>query len=324
MSVFSEDKRFEGLPQKTGLFLLLAVLMLAFVIVAALVRQDVFTQTARLYFFAPSALGINQGMAVQLSGLRIGTVEEMNLEPNATIKVKLVVKSEYTRLINHDAVARLVKEGLIGASVIEIIPSTKQSRPVTNNGVLAFERAGDFAEMAETLRNKVVPILTDIKQITESINNPDGDIRQTIRNVRQTTVLLADAAQQISHITRQDGPKMSVILAKAESAMEKTRSVLDRFDHALAPIDKGLPELLLKLDRSLTNLEAVTDTAKRLSSTVNEGLPPAIKGGQILIEDTREIIDGAKRGWPIRNMLSPAQEKSLPLDSFDVETKPAK
>lgn len=324
MNVFSEDKRFEGLRQKTGLFLLLAGLLIAFVILAALVRQDVFTQTTRLYFFAPSALGINKGMAVQLSGLRIGTVEEMSLEPNATIKVRLVVKSEYTRLINHDAVARLAKEGLIGASIIEIIPGSKQSRPVTNNGVLAFERAGDFAEIAEALRNKVVPILTDIKQITESINNPDGDIHQTIRNVRQSTAQLAEAAQHINRAARQDGPKVSLLLDKAGSAMEKTRSVLDRFDHTLAPIDASLPELLLKLDRSLANVEAVTGNAKRLSSTASEDLTPALKGGRALIEDARDIVDGAKRAWPIRNLLSPAQEKSLPLDSFDVDTKPAK
>ena len=106
--------------------------------------------------------------------------------------------------------------------------------------------------------------------------------------------------------------------------MEKTRSVLDRFDHTLAPIDASLPELLLKLDRSLANVEAVTGNAKRLSSTASEDLTPALKGGRALIEDARDIVDGAKRAWPIRNLLSPAQEKSLPLDSFDVDTKPAK
>jgi len=50
MKIFAEhDNRFEGLELKTGLFLLLAAFLIAAGIIAALVRQGVFTQTTPLH-----------------------------------------------------------------------------------------------------------------------------------------------------------------------------------------------------------------------------------------------------------------------------------
>jgi phospholipid/cholesterol/gamma-HCH transport system substrate-binding protein len=196
MKIFAEhDNRFEGLELKTGLFLLLAAFLVAGIL-AALVRQGVFTQTTQLHFFANSAQGIGKGMAVQLFGFKIGAVDTLNLEPNGTVKVRLLVQSEYLRLINQDSTARIAKEGLIGASIIEIVPSRAPSHPVSENGVLKYERAADFSSIAEELSEQLRPVLADLKQFAESANRPDGDVRVAIRNARQLTAEMSEVARQ--------------------------------------------------------------------------------------------------------------------------------
>ncbi len=307
MKIFAEhDNRFEGLELKTGLFLLLAALLIVAGILATLVRQGVFTQTTPLHFFANSAQGIGKGMAVQLFGFKIGAVDALNLEPNGTVKVRLVVQSEYLRLINQDSTARIGKEGLIGASIIEIVPGAAASRPVPENGVLKFERAADFSSIAEEISQQVRPILADIKQLTESANRPDGDIRIAIRNARQLTAELSEVARQMSRLTTNADRQLSSVLGKADTTFEKATQTVDRLGESVA----RLPDLMLKLDRSLANIEAASADAKKIMSGAAEDLPPAIR-------DARAIVDGAKRTWPINTMLAEPREQALPLDSFD-------
>jgi len=314
MKIFAEqDRRFEGLELKTGLFLLLAALVVVAVILGTLWRQGAFTQTTPLHFFANSAQGIGKGMAVQLFGFKIGAVDALNLEPNGTVKVKLVVQSEYLRLINQDSTARIAKEGLIGASIIEIVPGRTQSRPVPENGVLKFERAADFSSMAEELSEQLRPILADLKRLTESANQPDGDIRVAIRNARQLTAEFSEAAKQMAKLAANADRQLSGVLAKADKAVEKVDTT---FEKTTQTVDR-LGETMLKLDRTLANLEAASADAKKIMSGAAEELPPAIRDARAAAQDGRTILDGAKRTWPISGMLTEPREAALPLDSFD-------
>src|SRR5258706_11032415 len=185
MKIFAEhDNRFEGLELKTGLFLLLAAFLIGAGILAALVRQGVFTQTTHLHFVANSAQGIGKGMAVQLFGFKIGAVDALNLEPHRTVRGGLLVQTEYLRLINQDSTARIAKEGLIGASLIEIVPGPAPSRPGAENGVLKNERATDFSSVAEELSAQLRPILADLKQFAQPANRPNEDFCLSRGNFR--------------------------------------------------------------------------------------------------------------------------------------------
>lgn len=325
MSVFSEhDRRFEGLEPRTGLFVAIAVLVLLGTIAASLVKHDAFTPTTHVYFFAHSAQGIRTGMAVQLSGFKIGSVQELRIEPDARVRVMLAIDNRYAPLIPQDSEAGLAKEALIGASYIEIEPGQNKELPITELSVLRFYRAIDFADMAQDLKQKLDPILADIKQVTQSINDPQGDIRKTIGNVRQATGLVAELAQQVNQLAKTSERRVDTIATRVNGVLDQTgatlaraRGALDTAARSLDTVDRQLPALLLQLDKSLKNVEAVTADARRLSSSVSEDLPPAVREGRGLIEDTHEIVNGAKQAWPVRNFVAPPEQKALPLDSYD-------
>lgn len=325
METFSrQDPRFVELGRKTVIFLILAGAILVGTVMAGLMHQDFFTKTTRLYFFADSAQGIANGMSVQLSGFRIGTVDELSLEPSATVKVRLGINSKYLHFIRQDSQARLSKEGLIGASIIEISPGSPQIRQVQNDGVLKFNRAKDIADIAPDLAGRIGPILTDIKSITQSINDPDGDVRQTLKSIRQASAQLAEAATSVNVITRSGDARLAdiqgrinIVLDRAGASVDKASTVLDTLSGTLATVDRSLPEVLLKLNSTLDNAQAASVNARKLSELLSEDLPPAVSEGRGLMQDTREVVQGAKKTWPIRNYLAPAEEQALPLDSHD-------
>jgi len=323
MKAFAEqDPRFEGLERKTGLFLALAALLVIGALVATLVRQGVFTQTTPLHFFANTAQGISKGMPVQLYGFKIGAVDAVSLEgagsTRGSVQVRLQVENEYLYLVNRNSLARLGKEGLIGASVVEIVPGPAGSPPAEQNDVLKFERAGDFSTMAEDLSAQIRPILADLKSLTESINRPDGDIRQILRNSRQASAELAAAAREWGKFAANADQGMAGVLAKADKAVDKVdttfakaTATVDRLDASLA----RMPELMLKLDRTLANVEAAS-----------ADLPQTMRDARAAAREGRAMIDGAKTTWPFNTMVGTEapREQSLPLNSFDGPLKPVR
>lgn len=325
MTAFGEiDPRFSGLERKAVLFLGLAGLICIAAIAAALVRQGYFTQTSRIYVFANSALGISKGMAVQLSGFKIGSVEDLTLEPDTRVKVLLQLKSDYLRLIPQDSQARLAKESLIGAGFIEIVPGSKNSRPVASNAVLAFERGRDLTAIADELTEKLNPILEEVHRFTSTVNDPQGDLRQTLRNIRDTTAMIASMRGDLQRLAAGATERVDSISGKVELVLDRTAGTLDKAGRAidslgntLATVDKELPNIVLKLDQSLKNVESVTADARRIAGALGEQLPGAVQEGRAMVEDVQEIVDGAKRSWPIRNVLPPAVESPPALDSHE-------
>ena len=325
MSVFSEhDRRFKGLEPRSGLFIAIAVLIVLGTVVASLIKHDAFTSTLRIFFFAQSAQGILKGMSVQLSGFKIGTVQDLNIEPDARVRVTLAIEEKYTTLIPQDSEAGLSKEALIGASFIEIEPGKDRTRTVAGDSVLKFYRAIDFADMAQDFKQKLDPILADVKQVTQSINDPEGDIRKTIANVRHATALVAELAQQVNQLAKRSESRVDAIAGKVDrildqtgATIERARGALDTAARSLDTVDRQLPGLLLRLDQSLKNVESVTADARRLSSSLGDDLPLAIREGRGLVEDAHEIVDGAKQAWPVRNFVAPPGQTALPLDSYD-------
>ena len=336
MEFREHDPRFEGLNLRTGLFVTLAFVIVAIAVAGTLIRQGVFTQTSRLYFFSGSAAGISRGMSVQLSGFKIGTVETLSLEPDARVKVQLVVVSEYMRHINQDAEARLAKEGLIGASLIEIVPGSREARPMPNNGVLKFERAGDFAQMAQALADKLHPILEDLKKVTGSINDPQGDIRLTLHNVQQATAAMVNLEQDLSEVARTAKERTESLTTTAEQALNRTASAVEKAQEpfakassaietlhgTLSKVDKELPQALQRVQTTLENVKQVSADARRVSAGLSEEVVPAVQQGRGLVEDSREIMQGAKQSWPLRSFLGSPLETPLPLDSHDAGVKP--
>jgi phospholipid/cholesterol/gamma-HCH transport system substrate-binding protein len=318
-SVLAEEShRSAKLGRKVAMFLAIAVALVIALAAAALVRHDLFTQTARLYFFADSASGIGKGMSVQLSGFKIGTIDELELESDARVKVRLVINSKYVQFIAQDAEARLAREGLLGVSVVKLIPGTREMRRVANDSVLKFARADDITE-------KVEPILADIKAITQSLKDPDGDLRQTLKNLRTATERLANTQTAIDQVlldTRKAVKNVDSVIAGADHALKTAATTTDKASALFDGMNERMPGILLKLDAALASAEAASANAKRITSELANDLPPVLQDARATARDTREITEGAKQAWPIRNWVAPVAESALPLDSHDGVPRP--
>lgn len=298
-------------------FMLAALLLLVALLAGVAWKQGAFTKTTQLFFFANSADGMNKGMAVKFRGFRIGTVAEISLEPSGSVKVRMLIDSAHTRFVPQDSKAHLTKEGMIGASIIQIETGATGASPVANNGVLAFSRLRDYNDIAEELAGKIQPILDDVRKVTAFANDPDGDLHLMIKNLNQLSAALLETRQEISHLVQNTDKSLGTSFGKLDTVLGNAGERLDQVGVSLKRLDDGMPGLMQKTDKALDNAQAATANIKKITEEGVEQVPGILRDGKAAAEDTREILGGAKNSWLVRSFMPAPTETLIPLDSHD-------
>lgn len=295
--------------RKTTRFVWGAIAVLVLVSGLIAFRQDYFVRNTSIYFFAPNAQGLSKGMAVKFIGFKVGNVQSIGMQSNATVKVLLSLDNDYVHLIGQDAKARLIKEALVGESVVEIIPGEQQMRQVTQNSVLEFERGQDAGSIAENLAGQLQPILTDVRQITSSINNPRGDVQQILKNLTQVTGGLKETVGEFNALAQSGNQKLDGVYVKVDRAM-------DRVNSSLETLDKAIPKLVTKADATLDNVQSATVDIKRMTTDSSDQIPSLVRNTNALVQDGQETLKGVQKSWLLNDLFPKAQETELPVDVY--------
>jgi phospholipid/cholesterol/gamma-HCH transport system substrate-binding protein len=315
MKLNNYNQRLLNIEQRTKRFLLgaLGAMLLALLLIA--IKQDYLVRSTAIYFFAPNAQGLNKGMAVKFIGFKVGSVKEVSMQPNATVRVKVSLDDEYVHLIGLDAKARLIKEALVGESVVEIIPGSQQVQQVTQNSVLQFERGQDASSIAESMAAQLQPILSDIRQITASINNPNGEIQQTLKNLNQVTGDLRETVKQFTQLGVSGNQKLDSVHGKLDKALDSVNANLE-------VMDKAIPRLVDKADATLDNVQTATSDIKRMTAESAGELPAFIHNSNALVQDSQDMLEGAKQSWPFSGWFRKPEAQVLPVDGYVPPEKP--
>ena len=307
-------------------FLVVAVLALAGAIGALAWQQGAFTRTIDVSFLAGTADGMNKGMAVKLVGFKVGSVESISVTPDLRVKVDVKLDEKYRDMIDGDAVIRLVKEGLIGGNVLEVRPGSGDTGPVKNAAVLRYEREPALEAAVVALVDQIAPVIADVKQLTAFLASPEGDFRMTIGNANRAAAALvetrADLKKLIASLSEgvdQGGKQAAAVLDATDGLLRETRASVAVLDGSLRRIDAALPGIATKMDQGLENILVASDAIRGLATGQLPGLVGdagvLVNEGGDLVSDTSEIVRGARRAWPVRNLVPPRQELRLRLDS---------
>ena len=231
------------------------------------------------------------------------------MQPYATVQLEVSLDNEYVHLIGQDAKARLVKEALVGESVVEIIPGSQQVRQVTRNSVLEFERGQDASSVVENLAAQLQPILSDVHQITSNINNPNGDFQQTLKNLNQATGSFREAVNEYTKLGMSSNQKLDGAYVKIYKALDNVNSTLDT-------LDKGIPKLLEKADTTLTNVQSATSDIKKITNDSASEIPSLVRNSNALVQDGQETLSGVKKSWLLNGLFPKPEEQTLPVDGY--------
>lgn len=97
------------------------------------------THRLKVRTYLHQAQGLKSGSAVSIDGVRVGSVERVDVRPDLgdhPVETIMVIGTSYEMKVPNDSVVRLETEGVLGPTVIQIDTRKAVGRPVENNGVL--------------------------------------------------------------------------------------------------------------------------------------------------------------------------------------------
>lgn len=311
MSVMKEtDKRFIGLSKKIVLFVIIAIFSIAGIILMIGIQKDAFTKKSALYFISENGQGLTEGQPVKLSGFKIGKVEKLTLDDVAKVKVEISINKKYIKWIKTDSIIRLVKEGYIGDTFLEITPGSAYAKHIEEGGFLNFQPSKGISEIIDELKNDIKPVLLDLKQIVQYINDPKGDIKESLANINKLLSDMQHTRELIDAVLKNTDGRIKNTLKKTDELFNSMENTVDTTHKILKNIETKMPVMLDKVDKSLTNVQKITDDIK--NST-----PDLMNKVTDITDDTKDITDAVKKVWPISSKIKTFEEKTLKIDSYE-------
>ncbi len=299
--LIAQEADAETLRRGSRRFLWGSLLLFLLIFVAILVRQGLLQQTATLQFMTDSAQDLNQGQSVKIAGFRVGSVQTVTLRPDGVVAVVMTVDTDYMKFVTRDAVVELRKEGFVGSAALEILPGQDKTTLAANEATLTFVRSEGLTAVANSLRDKMIPVLDDIKLITRALADPDNGISASLVAVRQGTA-------QINTVLSTANTQLGSVGASVQGTLAQAQGDLGRLGTTLDTVNRDLPVLLTKAQRVVDHVQAVAAQAET-------SVPPALREGRGVVGDVKDMVGGVKSAWPMRHLVEPSDAARLVMDS---------
>jgi len=288
---FSPPVRFTRLALKVNAFLLIALLLVAAFLGLVAWKQGWFIHQTGINFVTRNSLGINKGMPVKLFGFTIGTVSEMRLAQNG-VAVRMSINSAYIERIPRGSRAKFSREsGVVGASVIELIPG-KGEQPIAEDEFIDFEPARGLSEIIDDFRRQAMPAFNEIKQTMSQFNRSGEEVTSAMIALRHEIDRLPQTHRALQRLLDSS--------SRASESVERITAGIER------------AQLVGKLSTTLDSLNRVAGTTEEVMLRIK----PAVEIGEGAARDAGEIIAAAKRSWPLKEQYRQT-EALLPIDSFE-------
>jgi phospholipid/cholesterol/gamma-HCH transport system substrate-binding protein len=323
--ITDEDKRFKHLEKKIGIFLAAAIVGFLAILFFIGAEKDLFTPTYRLKFTTEKGTGFSRGMPVKLSGFRIGRISSIALNEKAMVDVEIQVGKKYQKWIKKDSVAKLVKEGMVGDNIIEVSVGSQQSDVLKDAAFIIFEKTKGLEEVANDIADKVTPVLIEVKEIISYINDPSGDIKQSMKSIRELTSELNSTKDNVDMLLVDSRQKIVTLSADAETLLKSADTkitaigpVIDKVDRSMAAIEQRLPPLLDKAGSTLENLEKTSRSLEKISDKAVPKIPILLNGAEDALLKADTIMDSIKDIWLLRSSVPVTSEREfVPGDSHE-------
>lgn len=303
--------------------LVVAILLVLAMVAGIATRHDLFSKKAQLHFVTDNATGLAPGTSVRLSGYRVGSVSNMTLQPDLKVRVTMSIAAEHFDSLRSDATALLVREQL-RAPALELRPGKHADALAGDDPAITYSRGGTLTEIADDLRERLAPILEDVKQVTGTIRQQKGDIAAMIGNAASASRDLAGTAKEMRALAGDARSRVGKLGAQAQSTLSEANQAVGRIgnvvgqaEKSLATVNASLPGLLQKSGDMLEQLNAVARDARTVSNSTATSVPGLLRSVTPLVDDTRDIVSGVKQSWPVKNMMPAPSSPTLVIDSHD-------
>jgi phospholipid/cholesterol/gamma-HCH transport system substrate-binding protein len=164
---------------KLGIFISIGIALFIIGIYFIGEKQQLFRSTFHLSGVFRDVAGLQAGNNVRLSGINVGTVENINIVSDTSVRVEIVVDESTRRFIKKDASASIGSEGLMGNKIIIINPGTGGKMEIGNNDTVQTIQPINMDDILISLKSSIdntTIITSNLTKITGSVQSGKGTL----------------------------------------------------------------------------------------------------------------------------------------------------
>lgn len=293
-----------------GIFIFLGVAIFIITVLTLGSQKKAFGDFVNVKSSFTNVNGLQKGNNIWFSGVKVGTIQKVNLIGNNKVEVDMNIEEKSAHFIHKDSRAKLSTDGLIGNKIIEIYGGTSQSPLIENGDLLANDSLLSTDAMMKTLssnNDNLLAITTDFKVISSRIAEGKGSIGRLLssdelaNNLNSTILTVKSASQNLEKLSANvtaytsrlndkgtlanDLVTDTVIFSKLRSTVsalqevaDQSKEVMNSLQTAGNTLNKGLQNknapagMLLGDEKTAEGLKTTLDNLQSASKKLDEDL----------------------------------------------------
>jgi len=247
-------------------------------------------------FFKQAVDGLARGSVVTFSGVPVGQVASINLEPKTPEFVRVRIAVQPSTPILQGTTATIQSVGFTGVSAIQLEGAVRGAPPIEQPGPYGVPvipaRPGGFAALLNTAPELLNRVSTLTERLTELLSDRNqNSIADILDNVEAMSQSLAERSPEIAATLAE----ARVAIRQAGTAAERFGRVADTSDQLLnqqgRPLINDLRQTIRAAQSSLANVDAVVSEARPGVQALTKQTIPEV--GQ-LVRDLRETTESLR------------------------------
>lgn len=283
---------------KLGVFVITGLLLLIAAVYFIGENQNMFKKTFTISANFNNVSGLMQGNNVRYSGINIGTVKNITMVNDSTIKVDMNIEEKMVQHIKKDAIATIGTDGLVGNMIVNIIPGRgKETIVVSGDIIQSFTKIGteDMLNTLSTTNENAALLTVKLLKVADAMSSDKGtlgmlindtivasDLKQTFKQLNITSIEASKVMKELNSVISAfdiensvagtllndsiQGQKVKSIIANLDESSSEIHEVINNFNETLTNIKEG--------DGAINYLSNNPDLVKNLEETIkniNEG-----------------------------------------------------
>jgi len=170
---------------RLGLFIAGGLALFVFAIFIIGKQKNLFNPVFELSATFNNISGLQVGNNIRFSGINVGTVDDITIMNDSTIRVDMLIKQEVMRFIKSDCIVAIGSEGLIGDRLMVITRGSPDGPLVKEGQMLASQEPVEtdaiMASLQVTAENAEY-ISAQLAEIIFNVNSGKGTIGRLIQD----------------------------------------------------------------------------------------------------------------------------------------------
>ncbi|OGU70418.1 MAG: hypothetical protein A2V93_01280 [Ignavibacteria bacterium RBG_16_34_14] len=265
---------------KLGIFISLGITVFILAIYFIGEKQQLFRSTFRLSGVFRDVGGLQAGNNVRLSGINVGTIDNVSIISDTSVRVVILVDESTRKFIRKDAVASIGSEGLMGNKVLIINPGTGGKKIIEENDTIATAQPIEIDEILKSLKTTIdntSDITGDLAKIATNIESGKGTIGRLMmdsswrQNIQSTIINLKEGSVGFrAFMDKAD--ELDEILTSLKTTIDNTSNITNDLAKISSSIESGRGTIgrLLMDPSSAQNIDSTFMNLKQGSIKLNE------------------------------------------------------